>query len=300
MKIAVTGISGFVGPHLRRELESHGHEVIGVDRNAKETKTRACDLTNSATVYETILSEKPNAIIHLAALTSVKDSWDNPKKYLEVNTSMTRNLLDAINKTEKKTKILITSTSDVYGNQNQFPIKELATPHPENPYATSKLAQEQLVDNFIDIHAVISRSFNHTGPGASDALVVGTFAKQIVACEKGIQKEIKVGNLGVSRDFLDVRDVAQAYRLLIERGKTHEIYNICSGKPTKISWILDFLLSQSTAKIEVRQDPDRMRPSDVQQFWGSFEKIKSETGWSPKIPFEQTLIDTLEYWRTRE
>lgn len=300
MKIAVTGISGFVGPHLSRELISNGHKVIGLDRHERGDNVIKCELTDKQAVSDALSSLNPDAVIHLAALTSVKESWSDPEKYLNVNSIMTRNILEAIANIHHDVRLLITSSSDVYGTQKSFPITESADPQPQNPYAKSKLAQEHVALEFTNEDYIISRSFNHTGPGATDALVVGAFAKQIAVCERERKKEILVGNLDASRDFLDVRDVVRGYRLLIEKGTTRQKYNICSGQPRKISWILDFLLSQSKVKIEVKQDPERMRPSDVPEYWGSNEKINRETGWAPEIPFEQTLTDTLEYWRAQK
>jgi len=297
MKILITGISGFVGPHLRHELETNGHEVVGLDRIASGDTVFACDLTNTDAVLQSVDAQKPDAIAHLAALTSVKESWNNPDEYFSRNSEMTRNVLRAAQAANNKIRVLVTSSSDVYGHQKKFPITEEATPNPQNPYAKSKLAQEKVAKEFSGSKVLISRSFNHTGPGASDALVVGAFAKQIALCEKEKQDILRVGNLEASRDFLDVRDVVHAYRLLIERGRAGNIYNICSGTPRKIQLILGYLLSLSSKEIQVTADPDRMRPSDVPEFWGSYKKINQETGWKPKIPFEQTLRDTLDYWR---
>lgn len=299
MKILITGISGFVGPHLKQELELHTHSVFGIDRSSNDASIFSCDLTKEDDVRGVIERTQPDWIVHLAALTSVVDSWKNPEMYTTINSLMTKNIYEAVQKKSANSKILLTSSSDVYGPRPRYPITEDATPHPQNPYAQSKLAQEKVAHDYSSTATIISRAFNHTGPGTSESLVVGSFAKQIALCEQNKQKFISVGNLEASRDFLDVRDVIRAYRFLIEKGSPGEIYNICSGTPRKIQWILDTLLSLSNKQIEVKEDPEKMRPSDVPEFYGSSEKIKNITGWSPTIPFEQTLEDTLNYWRRK-
>ncbi|MFA5029961.1 MAG: GDP-mannose 4,6-dehydratase [Patescibacteria group bacterium] len=297
MKILITGISGFVGPHLKNELESAGHDVLGIDRSGDSKKIYPCDLLDKRAVHDFFSLQNFDFVIHLAALTYVGESWKNPKKFLDVNVGMTKNIYKALEEFSPTTGVLLVSTSDVYGAQKQLPINENAPLNPGNPYAKSKRAQEDEAFRHTNIRTIISRAFNHAGPGKSMFLAIPAFARQIALCEKGVQENIRVGNLESFRDYTDVRDVVRAYRLLIEKGEPQNIYNICSGQKRKMSDVLSTLISLSAKPIIVTENPELMRPSDVPEFWGSYNKISLEIGWKPTIPFEKTLQDTLDYWR---
>jgi GDP-4-dehydro-6-deoxy-D-mannose reductase len=297
MKILITGISGFVGPHLKNELELAGHDVLGIDRSGDSKKIYSCDLLDKRAVHDFFSLQSFDFVIHLAALTYVVESWKDPQKFLNVNIGMTKNIYAALEELSPTTGVLLVSTSDVYGAQKQFPINENAPLNPGNPYAKSKRAQEDEAFRHTHIRTIISRAFNHAGPGKSMFLAIPAFARQIALCEKGVQENIRVGNLESFRDYTDVRDVVRAYRLLIEKGKPQNAYNICSGQKRKMSDVLSALISLSTKPITVAENPELMRPSDVPEFWGSYNKISLETGWKPTIPFEKTLQDTLDYWR---
>jgi len=299
MKILITGISGFVGPHLKNELESAGHDVLGIDRTGDSKKIYPCDLLDEKAVLGFFSLQKFDFVVHLAALTYVVDSWKNPQKFLDVNVGMTKNIYTALEELSPTTGVLLVSTSDVYGAQKQFPINENAPLNPGNPYAESKREQENQAFSHKNIRTIISRAFNHAGPGKSMFLAIPAFARQIALCEKDKQQSISVGNLESFRDYTDVRDVVQAYRLLIEKGKPQNVYNICSGQKRKMSDVLSTLISFSTKPITVIENPELMRPSDVPEFWGDHKKITLETGWNPEIPFEKTLRDTFEYWRSQ-
>ncbi|MFA5030580.1 MAG: GDP-mannose 4,6-dehydratase [Patescibacteria group bacterium] len=297
MEILITGISGFVGPHLKNELENASHHVLGVDRTGDGKNVYACDLLDEKAVKHFFNEHQVDFVVHLAALTYVVDSWKNPQKFLDVNVEMTKNIYAALETLSPKTGVLLVSTSDVYGAQKKFPIHEDAPLNPGNPYAKSKLAQEEEALRHSNIRTIISRAFNHAGPGRSMFLAIPSFARQIALCEKGKQQNISVGNLESFRDYADVRDVVRAYRLLIEKGKPQNVYNICSGQKRKMSDVLSTLISLAAKPITVTENHELMRPSDVPEFWGSYNKISLETGWKPSIPFEKTLQDTLDYWR---
>ena len=182
-------------------------------------------------------------------------------------------------------------------------IKESNPLRPFSPYAVSKVAQDLMGYQYhqsYGLHAVRTRGFNHTGPRRGDVFVTSNFARQIVDVEKGRQAPvIHVGNLEAVRDFTDVRDTAVAYYLALEKGKPGDVYNVATGKGYKIREMLDILLSFSTVKIETRQDPKRMRPSDVELLLGDATKLRTETGWEPRYKFEQTMKDLLDYWRAK-
>ncbi len=187
--------------------------------------------------------------------------------------------------------------------QDEVPIKETNPLRPLSPYAVSKVAQDMLGYQYWmswKVDSVRTRGFNHEGPRRGPVFVASDFAKQIADIEKGRKKPVlSVGNLEAQRDFTDVRDMVKAYWLALEKGAPGEVYNLCSGKAWTIRAVLDHLLGLSKAKIEVKQDPARLRPSDVPILLGDASKFHAVTGWVPTIPFETTLADMLEYWRAR-
>lgn len=293
MKILITGISGFVGPYLKNTLK--GHEVIGVDRHSAEY---VCDLLDKDKVFEIISIIKPEVIIHLAGQSSVKKSYSDPNLTREINVFGTKNLLDAVVNAKISPKILIVSSSEVYGTLNRAAL-ETDKYHPENPYAKSRVEQEELALSY-DLPIIIARSYSHTGPGQNPNFVFSSFTKQIVEIENGDKKQLLVGNLSVKRDFSDVRDIVNAYRLLIEKGKTKQVYNVCSSVAKSLSEYIDYLKSISKVEFEVKIDKTRLRPTDIPLVLGDNNKLKKETGWDSKYSFEQTLKEMLDYWRSHD
>ena len=188
--------------------------------------------------------------------------------------------------------------------EDELPIKESNPLRPLSPYAVSKVAQDMLAYQYwmsFKTDVVRTRGFNHEGPRRGPVFVASDFAKQVADIERGLKPPvIHVGNLEARRDFTDVRDMVKAYWLALEKGEAGEVYNICSGKAWKIKDMLDLLLTMTKQKIEVREDPARLRPSDVPVLLGDHSKFTERTGWNPSIPFEQTLADMLEYWRRAE
>jgi len=182
-----------------------------------------------------------------------------------------------------------------------LPQTEESPLRPNNPYAVSKVAQDFLGLQYhlaYGLPVVRVRPFNHTGPGQSPRFVVPAFASQIARIEVGLQEPVlRVGNLDAARDFSDVRDIVRAYHLAVTEGEPGEVYNLASGRPQPVRGLLETLLGYSQVKIRVERDEERSRPVDVPVVYGSAEKFHRQTGWEPQIPFEQTLRDTLEYWR---
>jgi len=302
MKAFITGINGFVGKYLAKYLLENNFEVLGIDRNGAEIKgckVEVCDVLDKEKLTAVVDRIKPDMIFHLAALSSVSKSFDNPETTKKVSVEGTKNLFDAVISAGISPKILVVSSLQVYGASDTLPITEETELKPTSPYAESKVEQEKLCTEYSEkgLKIIISRSFNHTGPGQSDEFAWPSFAKQIVEIEKDEISEIKVGNLDVERDFTDVRDIVKAYLLALQKGKEGEIYNICSGKAHNIGKMLDVLKSYSNAEIEVVVDPSRVRKGDAPVLYGDNSKFVKATGWKPEISFEQTLKDVLEYWR---
>lgn len=316
MKILITGIAGFVGRYLVESLTGEGNsEILGIDikldksvadRIPDSISLLEADLTNYKKVKKIIAEFKPLQIYHLAAQSSVSYSWKNPVDTFKVNVFSGINILEAIRSYSPKCKILMVCTAEEYSEVEgkEEPIDENFKIYPRNPYAISKSALDffsTVYFNAYGIDVLVARSFNHIGPGQSERFVASDFARQIALIEKEKQNPlIKVGNLGAQRDFLDVRDVVRAYVFLVSKGRVGEVYNVCSGHKTRISDLLDMLLSFSSRKdIEVKIDSSKFRPIDAGTVFGDNNKLKTHTGWSPGYSIKTTLKDTLQYWRNK-
>lgn len=302
MKILITGIEGFVGPYLAELFVNdkvYGTYFLEPNR-VKGIDYRYMDVTDAHSVKYVISSIKPDLIFHLAGYSSVAEAWKNPEIALNINAHGTKNLLDALTSLKLKPKIVIISSADVYGKPKQLPLTEKHASHPISPYGKSRVVQESIVANYPELDITIARSFSHTGPRQLPKFVCPAFAHQIAMIEHKLQEPvIRHGDLSVKRDFLDVRDVVKAYKLLAEKGKPHEAYNVCSGKVYAISEILNILISMSSLKIKREIDPSKVRPVEIPELLGSNEKLCKATGWKPSIDFKQTLKDILDYWRKK-
>jgi GDP-4-dehydro-6-deoxy-D-mannose reductase len=234
----------------------------------------------------------------------VHKSWEGIDRVLRINLFGWLNLLEGLQQFCPEARILMVSSGEVYGKvpEAQQPIRETQPLHPLNPYAASKASQELLCYHYIHAYRlpiVIIRPFNHTGPRQVPNFVCPDFAKQIAEIEKGLKKPvISVGNLEARRDFSDVRDVVRAYHLVLEQCPIGTPINVASGKAWRVRDVLDTLLQFSKVPIEVRQDPDRLRPSDVPLMLGDYTLLHQKTGWQSEIPFQETLLRVLEYWRS--
>ncbi len=315
MKAFITGINGFVGSHLTEFLLGKGYEVSGLifEKNRtekisgviKKTRLYEGDVKDYGLLKDVLEESHPEEVYHLAGLSHVQHSWKNELETYRVNFLGTYNLLEAIKELKLNTKNLIIGSSDEYGkvNPDQLPIRENYPLMPLSPYGVSKACQELLALRYArseGIHVVAVRSFNHTGPRQEPYFVCSDFAKQIAEAEKGLREPvIYIGDLRTERDFTDVRDVVEAYHLLLERGKSGEVYNVCSGKAFSINWVLERLLTLTGKVVTVKEDPKRLRPIDITIRIGDNRKIKEATGWQPVIPMERTLEDLYKYWQEK-
>ncbi len=304
-KAFITGVSGFVGPYLVKHLAASGFEVFGIDRIGSKVDccvVEKCDVTDAAAVAKAVKKVSPALIFHLAGQSSVAKSWKEPGLTQKVNVDGFRNLLDAVKSAGINPKILLVSSAEVYGIPHKLPISETHPLAPVSPYGESKVAQEKIALAHVKegMHVVISRSFNHTGPGQPPEFVCSNFAKQAACIEKGSQPPvIKVGDLKVRRDFSDVRDVVKAYLLLLEKGRPGEAYNVCSGSAFTIGDVIERLARLSKAKFKVEQESSRVIDNAVPALHGDPSKLTAATGWKPAISFDQTLADLLAYWREK-
>lgn len=315
MKILITGINGFAGSHLTRYLQTIPDvQVAGLDLappapdlvkslEPKPPVVHCCDLGDAATVAGIIGQESPDAVIHLAARAQVAGAWENAAAIMEANVVCSQTLMQAIHEQAPAARVLLISSSEVYGRAapEEFPLTEKSELRPNNPYSTSKVATEFVGRQYHEafgMQVVIARPFNHIGPRQVGNFVVPAFARQLAEMEAGIKEPVlRVGNLEASRDFTDVRDIVRAYYLLLTAGKSGEAYNVASGKTWPISQMLDILLEYSEVKPVIEPIPELMRPSDTPVVVGDSSKLRSLGGWEPEIPIEQSLRDTLDFWR---
>jgi GDP-4-dehydro-6-deoxy-D-mannose reductase len=248
---------------------------------------------------------RPDAVFHLAAQTFVASSWKNPEATLVNNSRMQLNVFHAIHRLglAASCRVLVSLSSEEYGlvHPHELPVTEENPLRPLSPYAVSKVTQDMLAYQYFKsygIQAIRMRSFNHTGPRRGEVFVTGSFARQIAEAELGLRKPvIEVGDLTPSRDWTDVRDVVKAYWLGIQHCDPGEVYVIASGKAYTIQEVLDILIGHARVPLQVAVCPERLRPSDVPVLLGESRKFREKTGWQPEIPFEQTLLDLLNYWR---
>jgi GDP-4-dehydro-6-deoxy-D-mannose reductase len=306
----VTGATGFAGSHLVDHLLLFNQGVAAWS-NASSRRSgsapphtddrvhwRAVDVLDTAAVSEALAELKPSAIYHCAGVPHVGGSWSDPVRALRINALGTHRLLEGMRRAGIVCPVLITGSAMVYRDTEER-IDESHPIGPSSPYAVSKLAQEMVAARASDLPVFMTRPFNHAGPRQDPSFVTSSFARQIAEIEAGAREPVlRVGNLGSRRDITDVRDVARAYRLLVERGRPSSPYNICSGTAYRIADLLDALVGMSSTRIQVQPDAARMRPSDNPVILGDHSKLTRDTGWRPEIPIEQTLRELLEYWRT--
>jgi GDP-4-dehydro-6-deoxy-D-mannose reductase len=316
MRVLITGITGFAGSHLADYCLSRGDvEVFGIVRWRSRTENiehllnriplLECDLRDATSTRSVIEEVRPRFIFHLAAQSFVPTSWKAPSESLSTNVLGQLNIFEAVRRVKLDCRIQLACSSEEYGMvyPDELPIKENNPLRPLSPYAVSKVAQDLLGYQYFmsyKMDIVRTRGFNHTGPRRAPVFVCSDFAKQIVDIEKGVKKPvISVGNLESKRDFTDVRDTVKAYFLALEHGEAGAVYNICSEQCCTMQEILDKLLGMTDARVEVRQDSERMRPSDVPVLLGDCARFRERTGWKPEIPFDRTLADIMEFWRNR-
>lgn len=316
-RLLITGINGFAGSHLAELCVSSGDQVAGTVQpktdaaNVKpirhELDLISTDLLKPQQVHRALQRSKPQWIVHLAASTSVGESFDDPATTIRNNVNTTLNLLEAIRTNASVRKhvetILIVASSEVYGRvkPNQIPLTESTPLQPVNPYGASKAAVEMLAMTYREsfgLPIVHVRASNHTGPRQRTGFVVPDFCHAIAQLERKTGKRvIKVGNLSAKRDFSDVRDIVRGYRQIAQKGKTGVVYHLGSGKARTVKSVLDALLRMAEVTITVAADPKKMRPAEVPILRPDISRARRDVGFTPTIPWTQTLRDTLEYHR---
>lgn len=307
-KALVIGAAGFVGSYLINEIRSCGMEAYATKLPQERLdidNARVYDLNilDREAIVSLFFEVRPDYIFHLAAQSSVGLAWKNPSLTVDVNIKGSINVMDAVRELFYKPRILLIGSGEEYGHikPGETPISEENSLRPGNIYAATKACQNMIGSIYAkayDMEIMMVRAFNHIGPGQAPLFVVSDFCKQVAEIEKGLREPImRVGNLAAMRDFTDVRDVVKAYVKLVEYGKAGETYNVGSGYAQKIQEILDTIISLSSARIEVQIDPNKIRPVDVPIIEADISKIHKLTGWKPQISLEQTIGETLEYWR---
>jgi GDP-4-dehydro-6-deoxy-D-mannose reductase len=281
--ILVTGAQGFVGSHLLALLGGRG---LPVD----------VDVTDAKAVARVIAASAPAAVVHLAAVSSVGSSWEDAGETWRVNTVGTVNVLESVRVEAPATRVLVASTGEVYGEAEQVPTPEDAPIAPVSPYAASKAAAEIAAEQArrAGVDVVVARAFQHEGPGRDERFAIGSWSAQIARAEEAGGGTVLVGDLSARRDITDVRDVCRAYLLLLDRSVPTGIYNVASGRAVEMREALEILVGLADCPLEIEADPDRMRPSELAVVCGDPSRLRAATGWTPTIPLEQTLADTLE------
>ena len=303
MKALITGSLGFVGGYLRRELEAHGYEVVGLDVRPGEGTLQA-DLLDAARTEQVVARVAPDVIFHLAAMADVGRSWKQPRLTMELNVVAAVNLMEAVRKAGAEgVRMVIVGSSDQYGSLGEAgaSVSEDMELKPQSPYAVSKRAQEEMARLYVRAYGMnicMTRSFNHGGAGQRPGFMIPDFASGIVRVERGEAAELKVGNLTSRRDFTHVLDVVRAYRLIAEQGRPGEVYNVGSGKTYSAQEVLDMLRGMAKCEIPVVQDPARMRPSDTPVIRCNHDKLTRDTGWEPREDLRRILTETLDYYRS--
>lgn len=317
-KILITGFSGFVARHFLEQLKQGdaSYYVQGIDINKPDfqwenTKKisavfRQCNLLNRNDLEDIFCNFVPDYILHLAAFSSVGFSWQSPELCIKNNIDIFLNLMEILRKIGYKGRILSVGSSEEYGNypEDMLPLKEEYTLYPTSPYAAARVTQENLsriyADGF-DLDIVMTRSFNHIGPGQREKFVIPSFAKQLVGIAKGAtdRKEIITGDIDIVRDFLDVRDVVDAYYKLLKAGRKGEVYNICSGQGKSLRELITKMSNMLNISVDIVQNKQLIRPNENKNIVGCNDKIIKETGWKQKITIDESLNDILNYLKTK-
>ncbi|MCL2079031.1 MAG: GDP-mannose 4,6-dehydratase [Oscillospiraceae bacterium] len=332
-KALITGSMGFVGRHLCKELCLYGYEVFGMDISGSlqseadktcaacgkdhDNRTEIIDILDTEAVRDFIGRTEPDIVFHLAGQADVRRSWEIPELTAKLNILGAVNVLGGIHHMQKaashrhtsqnpapRPRVVMIGSADEYGATGVTkPIDEKRQPNPQNPYAISKFIGEAASAQFAKIYNLdvcYTRSFNHSGPGQKTGFIIPDFCDAIAKIERGKANTLTVGNLESVRDYTDVRDIARAYRLIAEKGISAQVYNVGSGTGCSGKEILDMLLTMTRAKINIKQDESRMRPSDTPILICDNAKLIRDTGWSRAYTLKQTLEDTLKYYRNNQ
>lgn len=306
MKYFITGVGGFVGRYLVEYLQKREPDAVIIGADITPTcnlpvQYYQLDLNNREKTAEILTATAPDYVVHLASISSVGQSWQNPSACFTNNTSIMLNLLDIIAQNKMSARVLAIGSSEEYG-AGKMPLHEDMPLNPQNPYAVAKVSQELLCKLYaqsMGVDVVMTRSFNHIGPRQSERFVVPTFMRQLLDIYQNKTDKMSVGNIDVARDFLDVRDVVAAYYAILHQGAKGEVYNVCSGKSytlRKIIGIAENIL-HIKAKIEIEQS--RLRPNDVMLIVGDNSKLCRELQWRPQYDIEQTINDIIEHMKEK-
>ena len=303
--VLVTGAGGFAGSHLLRRLSGR-HDLVAWGRSSPApelislARWQQVDLLDRDRVRALVRELRPAAVYHCAGSPHVAESFTDPARPLANNVLATHHLFDALRRAGVHSRVLLTGSAAVYGSSDA-PLTEDSPVAPANPYAHSKLAQEQLGLRAVredGVDVIVTRPFNHTGPRQTAAFMAPTLAKQIALIERGQHEPVlRVGNTSAVRDLSDVRDVVRAYEALMRSGSPATIYNVASGTGRSVQEVLDALIARAQVPVRVEIDPSRLRSADSPRLVGDASRLTQATGWRPEIPFERTIDDLLEYWR---
>ena len=311
MKVMVTGAGGFVGEYLVNLLNQRQHDVVAVGMNngiflqKMNIRTYVVNILDFNVLREIMHIERPDAVIHLAAVSNVPIAWKNPGLTVDVNIHGAVNVLQALHEVNANAKFINIGSSDEYGlaAKSGTALTEEMACQPQNPYSISKYCSEQMLIQFgkkYSMNIVSTRSFNHYGPGQAKGFVISDFASQIVDIEMGLAKpEIAVGDISAARDFTYVTDVVRAYVSLLEKKVDSGVYNVCSGKTMVIENVLKDMLSLAECNIKISQIKEKFRPAEVKYFAGNGNKLRNAINWEPVYDYKQGLRDVLDYWRNK-
>jgi GDP-4-dehydro-6-deoxy-D-mannose reductase len=308
MRVLITGASGFVGGWLASACAQRGDYVLGLSRSGALDAARgqgvALDLADASGLTRLLNEFEPTVIFHLAALSHVGRSWQDPARTLDNNVNGSVNLLEAVRAAVPSSRIVWASSGEVYGSDAALPISEAAPLHPASPYAVSKVAGDLLAGLYTDAHGlniVRARAFAHGGPGQHQIFLVSNIARQAAQAKRdGVERlRITTGNADTRRDFTDVRDVVRAYLMLTERAVAPGIYNVCSGISTSTAERVA-AVTEAIAPIAVEHvvEPALVRAHEVPDVRGSYARLKAATGWEPRIPISQTIADSIAWWES--
>ncbi len=314
MRVLITGITGFVGKHLAEHLLAQGHhELWGLTRApgrlapalAAYITEVVADLNDAEATAQAIATAQPAVIYHLAGQAFVPESFRDPAATLNANTLGALHIFRSLIALRSAARVLIVGSNEEYGQitADDLPLNEQTPLRPANPYGVSKATQSLFAAQYHLSHGLATlrvRPFTHIGPGQNERFVTAAFARQIARIEVGLQPPmVQVGNLSARRDFTDVRDIVRAYALIAAHGEPGAVYNVGSGQAVMIRELLDLLLEASTVRVEVRLNPELMRPIDIPLVVCDATRLREQTGWAPQMPLRQTLLDILNYWRAK-
>ena len=312
MRVLITGATGFAGHHLSSYCAALGHEVHGLVRPGREDALAAgvvaqtADLRDPAAVADALARVAPERVFHLAGASSVGRSFAEPAATWEINLGGTIALLEGLRTEAPTTPALIVTSGEIHGRVplEHLPVTADTPLHPISPYGASKAAADLAAGQYraaYGLHALRVRAFNHIGPGQDARFVLPNVARQIARAERDGREgvEVQVGNIETRRDFVDVRDMVRAYWLLLDRGDPDAVYLACGGRSLPVRRLVEGLARLSQIPVTLRSDPGLRRDGEQPDLYGSPARLRADTGWTPEIPIDTTLADTLDWWRER-